>query len=125
MHLTRNLIPSLGCALALAVAPLFAQTAVTPPAAKAAEEEKLILSPFEVVSNSDVGYLATNSTSATRFNVQSRDLSISIQTITSGTSYVDNQVTAGTTYWYRVSANNANGTGAPSNEASATPRKGR
>ena len=48
-----------------------------------------------------------------------------IQTITSGTSYVDNQVTAGTTYWYRVSANNANGAGAASNEASATPRKGR
>ncbi len=83
MHLTRNPIPSLGCALALAVAPLFAQTAVTPRATKAAEEETLTLSPFEVVSDADVGYLATNSTSATRFNVRSRDLPISIQTITS------------------------------------------
>lgn len=83
MHLIKNLLKSAGCALALGVAPLFAQPTVTPPKPKVAEEEALVLSPFEVISSTDVGYLATNSTSATRFNVQSRDLSISIQTITS------------------------------------------
>ena len=79
-------IPSLtlACALTLVPAPLFAQIAPKPAAVPLKEaKETLVLSPFEVVSTSDVGYLATNSTSATRFNVQSRDLSISLQTVTS------------------------------------------
>lgn len=45
-----------------------------------------------------------------------------IQTISSGTSYVDNTVSGGTTYYYRVTANNANGSGALSNEVAMTPR---
>ena len=48
-----------------------------------------------------------------------------IQTISSGTSYVDNTVTGGTTYFYEVAAINRNGTGALSREASATPKKGK
>ena len=48
-----------------------------------------------------------------------------IQTIATGTSYVDNTVTGGTTYYYEVAAINRNGTGAPSSEASATPKKSR
>ena len=37
------------------------------------------------------------------------------------TSYVDETAANGTTYYYKVSASNANGEGAKSNEASATP----
>jgi titin len=46
-----------------------------------------------------------------------------IQTITTGTSYVDNTTTGGTTYFYKVAAITAAGDGAKSNEASATPKK--
>lgn len=70
-------------AVALAAAPLFAQTPAAPSKAPVNPEAAIALSPFEVVATTDVGYLATNSTSATRFNVRSRDLSISIQTVTS------------------------------------------
>ncbi|MDQ1706100.1 MAG: hypothetical protein QOF18_2466 [Frankiaceae bacterium] len=48
-----------------------------------------------------------------------------IQTISTGTSYVDNSVTGGTTYYYVVAADNRNGRGAFSNEASVVPRKGK
>src|SRR4051812_6464479 len=48
-----------------------------------------------------------------------------IQTISSGTSYVDNTVTGGTTYYYKVAAINRNGTGALSPEVSAVPKKSR
>lgn len=48
-----------------------------------------------------------------------------IQTISSGTSYVDNTVTGGSTYYYEVAAVNRNGTGALSAEASATPKRAR
>ncbi|HMC67526.1 MAG TPA: fibronectin type III domain-containing protein, partial [Mycobacteriales bacterium] len=48
-----------------------------------------------------------------------------IQTISSGTSYVDNTVTGGTTYYYEVAALNRNGTGALSPEVSVAPKKGR
>ena len=46
-----------------------------------------------------------------------------VQTLGSGTSYVDTTVTGGTTYYYAVVANNRNGVGARSNEVAATPRK--
>lgn len=48
-----------------------------------------------------------------------------VQTISNGTSYVDNTVTGGTTYYYEVAAINRNGTGTPSREVSVTPRKSR
>ena len=48
-----------------------------------------------------------------------------LQTLSSGTSYVDNTVTGGATYYYEVATINRNGTGAPSREASVTPKKGR
>jgi fibronectin type 3 domain-containing protein len=46
-----------------------------------------------------------------------------VQTITSGTSYIDGGLTGGTTYWYRVAAFTSAGPGAQSNEVSATPKK--
>jgi fibronectin type 3 domain-containing protein len=46
-----------------------------------------------------------------------------VQTIASGTSYIDGGLTGGTTYWYRVAAFTSAGTGAQSNEVSATPKK--
>jgi fibronectin type 3 domain-containing protein len=48
-----------------------------------------------------------------------------VQTLSTGTSYVDTDVTGGTMYFYEVAAINRNGTGARSPEASATPKKGR
>jgi len=47
-----------------------------------------------------------------------------IQTISTGTSYVDAAVTGGTKYWYRVAAYTSAGDGALSNEVSATPKRG-
>ena len=46
-----------------------------------------------------------------------------VQTLSSGTSYVDTDVRAKTTYFYEVAAINRNGTGAQSNETSATPKR--
>jgi hypothetical protein len=46
-----------------------------------------------------------------------------VQTISTGTTYVDASVTGGMTYYYRVAAITSAGTGALSNEASATPKK--
>ena len=48
-----------------------------------------------------------------------------MQTISTGTSYVDSGLLGGATYYYEVRANNANGPGALSNEAGATVRKGK
>jgi len=45
-----------------------------------------------------------------------------VQTITSGTSYVDGGLSGGTTYFYKVLASNSAGDGAASNETSATPK---
>jgi hypothetical protein len=42
-------------------------------------------------------------------------------TTTSATSYTDNPLSDGTTYYYTVSGTNSTGASAPSNEASATP----
>lgn len=46
-----------------------------------------------------------------------------VQTISTGTTYVDTSVTGGLTYYYRVAAITSAGTGALSNEVSATPKK--
>jgi hypothetical protein len=47
-----------------------------------------------------------------------------VQTLSTGTTYVDPGRTGGTTYYYKVAAVTVAGTGAFSNEASATPKKG-
>lgn len=47
-----------------------------------------------------------------------------VQTISTGTSYVDTGVTGGTTYFYWVAAVTAAGPGALSNEVSAVPKRG-
>jgi fibronectin type 3 domain-containing protein len=57
------------------------------------------------------------------FRGTSSGAEVLVQSIASGTSYVDNTVTGGTTYWYRVAAFTAAGDGAQSNEVSATPKK--
>lgn len=46
-----------------------------------------------------------------------------VQTLSTGTTYVDTTVTGGLTYYYEVAATNRDGTGAVSREASATARK--
>jgi hypothetical protein len=46
-----------------------------------------------------------------------------VQTLSNGASYVDTDVKAKSAYFYRVAAINRNGTGAQSNEATATPKK--
>jgi hypothetical protein len=64
-------------------------------------------------------------TGATGFNVKrSTTLGGPYETIAnvSGTSYVDTNVTNGTTYYYVVAAVNGDGEGVISNEASATPQ---
>ena len=48
-----------------------------------------------------------------------------VQTISTGTSYVDNTVTGGATYYYEVAAINRNGTGATSREVAVTPKRGK
>ena len=45
-----------------------------------------------------------------------------VQTISSGTSYIDGGLTRGTKYWYRVAAFTSAGDGAQSNEVSSTPK---
>jgi hypothetical protein len=46
-----------------------------------------------------------------------------VQTLSTGTSYVDTGLSAKTTYFYEVAAINRNGNGAQSNEVSSTPKK--
>lgn len=45
-----------------------------------------------------------------------------LQSISTGTTYTDGSLSGGTKYFYVVRARNANGAGAASNEASATPK---
>ncbi|MES2697163.1 MAG: TonB-dependent receptor [Verrucomicrobiota bacterium] len=76
-----TLLSTVGGWLALAASPAEAQPA---PAARPASQETAIeLSPFEISASTDIGYLATNSSSATRFATASRDLPLALQTITS------------------------------------------
>lgn len=50
---------------------------------------------------------------------------VAVQTLGTGTSYVDTTVTGGTAYYYQVVASNVNGPGARSNESTVTARKGK
>ena len=63
---------------------------------------------------------------ATNYNVKRSTIAggpyETIATTVTGTSYVDTNVTNGTTYYYVVTAVNADGESANSNEASATPQ---
>lgn len=70
-------------AAALLASPLVAsaqQTADTP--APASEEKVLVLSPFTVTTDKDIGYKATNATTGTRLNESIKDLPMPISVIT-------------------------------------------
>lgn len=80
---TRN--PFALCAL-LTLAPaanLFAQagTTATPPPATS-DDETIVLSPFAVTSNRDVGYVATNTLAGSRLNTPLKDVAAAISVIT-------------------------------------------
>ena len=64
--------------------PLAAQTAApaTPPSA--AEEDVVVLSPFEVTSSADTGYVATDTLAGTRIRTDLRDVGASLSVITKG-----------------------------------------
>jgi outer membrane receptor protein involved in Fe transport len=78
-------------ALAFTTSCAFAQQVAEPPAAepKATTEineegdEMVVLSPFEVTTDKDKGYKATNATSGTRLNTAIKDVPISLEVITS------------------------------------------
>ena len=62
-----------------------AQTTLTKPkpVETSPKEETVVLSPFEVVTAKDKGYMATNSTSGTRLNLEVKDLPLNLEVITS------------------------------------------
>ncbi len=63
--------------------PLAAQTTTTPPAAPApAEEDVLVLSPFEVNAEEDTGYIATQTLAGTRIRTDLKDVASAISVIT-------------------------------------------
>jgi outer membrane receptor for ferric coprogen and ferric-rhodotorulic acid len=70
--------PSLAAALSL---PLAAQTAATSPTAKP-EPETFVLSPFQVHSEDDQGYIATNTLAGSRLNTSLFDTPASISVMT-------------------------------------------
>jgi outer membrane receptor protein involved in Fe transport len=71
-------------ALSFGGAVLFGQAVPAPPPATAsgATEDPLVLSPFEVVSEQDTGYLATSAQSGTRLRTQLKDIASSISVVT-------------------------------------------
>src|SRR5688572_28029197 len=71
-------------ALSFGGAVLFCQAvpAPAPAAASGAAEDPLVLSPFEVVSEQDTGYLATSAQSGTRLRTQLKDIASSISVVT-------------------------------------------
>jgi hypothetical protein len=72
-------------AFAASTWPLAAQTAAPAPAAKPAaplDEEAIVLSPFEVSSQRDTGYQATETLAGTRIRTDLKDVASSIQVIT-------------------------------------------
>ena len=77
--------------------------------------------------NTQVSLNWSASSGATSYNVyrgttSGGESSTPIATGLTGTSYTDNSVTNGTTYFYKVAAVNSVGTSGQSNEASATPQ---
>lgn len=73
-------------AAALTASPLLAQTATTPATSppSAAKEETVVLSPFEVSTSSDVGYIATNSLAGSRLNASLKDCQRSVKVYQGG-----------------------------------------
>ena len=78
--------------------------------------------------NGQAGLTWTAASGATGYSVHRGTASggpyTTIQTNVAGTSFTDTGLTNGTTYYYAVTATNAEGEGASSNEASATPAAG-
>ena len=68
------------CLLTAVSTPLFSQ--IDTDKTDETEEDILVLDPFEVTSNEDVGYLATSSLSGSRLDTKLRDIAASIQAIT-------------------------------------------
>lgn len=77
----RSLLTAAG---ALATIGLSAQQATPPAAAPASEEEVVVLSPFEVTSSADTGYVATDTLAGTRIRTDLRDVGASLSVITKG-----------------------------------------
>jgi iron complex outermembrane recepter protein len=59
-----------------------AQTVATPPSTEAPKDEVVVLNPFQVTTEKDRGYRATNSISGTRLNSAIKDLPMPIEVIT-------------------------------------------
>ena len=73
--------------LALAVTPAFAQqvspsTSSRPASASEKEDEPIVLSPFDVNADADVGYLASTAQSGTRLRTDLKDIASSISVVT-------------------------------------------
>src|SRR5688500_3068975 len=68
--------------LSLARGALSRQTVAPDSAATTAATHPLVLSPFEVVSEQDTGYLATSAQSGTRLPTELKDIASSISVIT-------------------------------------------
>jgi len=66
----------------LSAGALSAQTATPAAASKPADEDTVVLSPFTVSTEKDVGYRATNSIAGTRTNTPIKDIPINIQVFT-------------------------------------------
>ena len=98
------------------------QATATPAAAPAAPASPLNLT--ATAGNQQVSLAWTASTGATSYNVKRGTTSGGPYTTLSsptGATYTDSGVNNGTTYYYVVTAVNANGQSANSNQASATP----
>jgi len=70
------------CSLPLVVTSLWAQDTANENTSNTDEEDVYVLSPFEVVTSDDSGYLATNSNTGTRLNMQIRDVPLNLEVIT-------------------------------------------
>jgi iron complex outermembrane receptor protein len=84
MKKTNPLPAQLGIAVFLSfctLAPAAAQTA-TPPPATPAPEDTIVLSPFEVRTDKDQGYVATSSLAGSRFNTSLNDIASPISVMT-------------------------------------------
>jgi outer membrane receptor protein involved in Fe transport len=59
------------------------KSSLTPKNVSTADDELIVLSPFEVNSSKDRGYKATNSTAGTRLNTKIKDIPLNLEVITS------------------------------------------